>query len=175
MEKVVILSCTNRPESNTMKVCRIYERLLKKRDLDVNILDFCTLPVNIAFTDTFGKRSAEFSEMLHKFITPCNKFIFVVPEYNGSFPGILKVFIDSTHPREWNDKDACLVGVSDGRAGNLRGLEHLTGILNYLKMHVYHDKLPISVINTVIDEKGEFISAAQEKACSSQLDGFLRF
>ena len=78
------------------------------------------------------------------------------------------------HPREWAGKKACLVGVSDGRAGNLRGMEHLTGILHYLKMHVYYDKLPISVVNLVMDAEGNF-NEAQMKVCSTQMEGFLAF
>src|SRR5437868_1343887 len=146
-DDITILSCTNRPESNTLKVCAIYERLFRERGFAVSMFDFRFLPRDIAFAETFGMRTHEFNQIIDRFIRPSGKFVFIVPEYNGSFPGILKVFLDSTSPRDWHDKSACLVGVSDGRAGNLRGLEHLTGILNYLKMHVYHDKLPISVIN----------------------------
>jgi chromate reductase, NAD(P)H dehydrogenase (quinone) len=171
----MILSCTNRPESNTLKVCAIYDKLLQDIDVGSFLLDFRTLPRDIAFSGTFGTRSDEFSAIIEKYIRPFHRFIFIVPEYNGSFPGILKLFLDITHPRDWNDKSACLVGVSDGRAGNLRGLEHLTGILNYLKVHVYHDKLPISVINSVMNDAGEFVSPGQQKVCKAQVEGFLKF
>jgi chromate reductase, NAD(P)H dehydrogenase (quinone) len=173
MSELVILSCTNRPSSNTLKVSRIYEGILKAKDIPVKLLDFCDLPENIAFTETFGKRSERFDALVDEYIRPAGKFIFVMPEYNGSFPGILKTFIDSIPPREWNNKDACLVGVADGRAGNLRGLEHLTGILNYLKMHVYHNKLPISVITRIMDDKGQFTSEEQYRECVAQVEGFL--
>ena len=173
MENIVVISCTNRPDSNTLKVSRIYENILKTKNCDVKILDFNILPQNIAFEETFGKRSAEFAQLIQDYISPTRKFIFIVPEYNGSFPGILKIFLDSVPPREWADKHACLVGVSDGRAGNLRGLDHLTGVLNYLKMHVYHNKLPISVIAKVMGPDGTFTNEDQMKACVAQVEGFL--
>jgi len=175
MNQVVILSCTNRSSSNTLKVSRIYEEILKEKKAEVKLFDLRDLPENIAFSESFGRRSPEFSKLVNDFVTGAHKFIFVIPEYNGSFPGILKVFIDSTHPREWANKDACLVGVSDGRAGNLRGMEHLTGILNYMKVHVYHNRLPISVINSVMNEEGKFISEDQYKACKEQIEGFMAF
>ena len=174
MKKIVVVSCTNRPNSNTLKVSKIYENILKSKQVDVKILDFCLLPETIAFSETFGKRTDKYAMLIEEYVSSVSKFIFVVPEYNGSFPGILKTFLDSMHPTEWADKDACLVGVADGRAGNLRGLEHLTGILQYLKMHVYHDKLPISIVNKVMDLEGNF-SEAQMKACEKQVDGFLAF
>jgi NAD(P)H-dependent FMN reductase len=113
--------------------------------------------------------------LIDRWISPSSRFIFVVPEYNGSFPGILKVFLDSVHPNEWNDKFACLVGVSTGRAGNLRGMEHLAGILNYLKMHVYHNKLPVSSVDKLLDAKGQFNHPEQIRVCSQHVEGFLRF
>lgn len=175
MEKIVVLSCTNRPDSNTLKVSRIYESILKERGCEVMVLDFSLLPENIAFAETFGKRSTAFAELVRNYISPIHKFIFVAPEYNGSFPGILKTFLDSISPREWADKSACLVGVSDGRAGNLRGMDHLTGILNYLKMHVFHNKLPISVIQKVMNTNGKFIGEDQMRACIAQVEGFLKY
>jgi len=174
MKKIVVVSCTNRPNSNTLKVSKIYESILKSLDVDVKILDFTILPESIAFSETFGRRSDQYAQLIDEYVSTVSKFIFVVPEYNGSFPGLLKTFLDSMHPREWVNKDACLVGIADGRAGNLRGMEHLTGILQYLKMHVYHDKLPISIVNKVMDPEGNF-SEAQMKACIAQVKGFLEF
>lgn len=173
MESIVVVSCTNRPGSNTLKVSRIYENILKQTGHPVRLLDFCTLPQDLAFSETFGKRTNGYAKLIEEYVSPTRKFIFVVPEYNGSFPGILKTFLDSMHPREWANKWACLVGVSDGRAGNLRGLDHLTGVLNYLKVHVYHNKLPISVIGKVMNEEGVFISEDQMKVCEMQVKGFL--
>lgn len=174
MAEILILSCTNRLNSNTLKVSRIYRELLLERGIDAPILDFCDLPRDIAFSEAFGQRTPKFEQLLNLTVVPNRKFIFVMPEYNGSFPGILKVFLDSVPPRDWNDKKACMVGVADGRAGNLRGMEHLTGILNYLKMHVYHNKLPISVVNKMFTGEDTF-AAEQLLVCRQQLEGFLNF
>jgi NAD(P)H-dependent FMN reductase len=85
------------------------------------------------------------------------------------------LFLDCVPPSEWGNKDVCLVGVSTGRAGNLRGLDHLTGILNYLKAHVYHNKLPISAVDRIMNEHGKFISDDQINACDAQMKGFLEY
>ena len=69
------------------------------------------------------------------------------------------MFIDALSVRKYEEtfsgKVAALIGIASGRAGNLRGMEHLTGVLNFLKMHVYPDKLPISGIKEIIDNSGE--------------------
>lgn len=174
MQDIVVVSCTNRPDSNTLKVSRIYEEILKSKQINVKILDFNILPDTIAFSEMFGKKTENYARLIKEFVSENRKFIFVVPEYNGSFPGILKIFLESMHPREWADKHACLVGVSDGRAGNLRGLDHLAGVLNYLKVHVYHNKLPISMIAKILSPDGSFTGEEQLKVCVAQVEGFLK-
>jgi NAD(P)H-dependent FMN reductase len=173
--KILIISCTSRKGSNTMKVCKIYERLLLEKKADTEIMDLSLLPENFIVSELHGNRSEKFSAMINEYIASNDHFIFVLPEYNGSFPGVLKLFIDAIHPKEWKDKFACLVGVSVGRAGNLRGMDHLTGILNYLKMHVFYNKLPISVVDKLLDENGNFNKPEQLKACSDQVDSFLEW
>jgi chromate reductase len=175
MEKIVIVSATNRPDSNTLKVSHIYEEIVKNKAVETDLLDFRTLPPTLAFSETFGQRSAEYAQLINRFVSTQNKFIFVIPEYNGSFPGILKTFLDSVPPREWAGKKVCMVGVADGRAGNLRGTEHLTGVLHYLKMHVYHHKLPFSLVNKLLAENGGFNNEEQLKVCTAQVEGFLSF
>ncbi len=175
MKKIVIISCTNRPDSNTLKVCSLYKRILDAKKIDTEILDLCNLPQNVAFAEVHGQRSGDYDQLIYKYISSSTNFLFVIPEYNGGFPGILKVFIDSIHPKEWTDKYACLVGVSNGRAGNLRGMEHFTGILNYLKLHVYHNKLPISSIDNQWNASGGFNTKEQHEVCEKQADGFLKF
>ena len=94
------------------------------------------------------------SQILDTYIAPIQKFVVVMPEYNGSFPGILKLFIDAIHPDLLRRKKVALLGVSSGRAGNLRGMEHLTGVFNYLGVFVHPNRLPVSSVLTLLDDKG---------------------
>ena len=175
MEKIIILNCTNRANSNSLKISKLYQSLLKENNFEAEIFEFSALPETIVFTELYGNRTANYTELIEKIVSRNNNFIFVVPEYNGGFPGILKVFLDSIPPKEWANKKACLVGVSTGRAGNLRGTDQLAAILHYLKMHVYHTKLPISTVDKLLDEHGNFINEDQKKVCVTQLEGFLNF
>ncbi len=50
-------------------------------------------------------------------------FVVVTPEYNHSYPGELKVLIDS-HRREWKHKPVTFVSYG-GMSGGLRAVEHL--------------------------------------------------
>ncbi len=175
MEKVIVISCTARPGSNTRKVSQIYEQILKENGVDSEVLDLHSLPGDLLQSILDGEKNAKLDEIAAKYILQNRAFIFVAPEYNGSFPGLVKIFIDSVHPKDWNHKYVCLVGVSVGRAGNLRGMEHLNGILQYLKMHVYHSKLPISIVDKLIGADGKFNSTQQYNSCVDQVKGFLNW
>ena len=115
-------------------------------------------------------------KMEEAFLKPASKFIIIMPEYNGSYPGILKLMIDNTDvAKVWWHKKVLLTGVSTGRAGNLRGMDHLTGVLLHLKMIVHPNRLPISVVDKLLDRENQFSNAATVNAVQTQLEEFIHF
>ncbi|MBL7884482.1 MAG: NAD(P)H-dependent oxidoreductase, partial [Bacteroidia bacterium] len=86
-----------------------------------------------------------------------------------------KTFFDAIHPDVNRGKKVAMVGVASGRAGNLRGMEHLTGVLNYLGMHIHPNKLPISSILTLLDENGELKDENTIKALEKHASDVLMF
>lgn len=163
-----IISGTNRHGSNTISVARQYENLLKAKGINAGFVSLENLDVHY--------RSEALKQLEKEVLIPTTKFIFVTPEYNGSFPGVLKSMIDNTDiEKVWWGKKALLTGVSTGRAGNLRGMEHLTGVLHYLKMHVHHNKLPISIVNKLLNNERTIEDSATLAAINSQLEEFIKF
>ena len=164
----IIISGTNRQNSNTKKVANQYQQLLQTKGIKAPLISLEDLDVN--------KRNKAFTELEEKLLIPSEKIIFVSPEYNGSIPGVLKCLIDlSDVEKVWWGKKALLVGISTGRAGNLRGMEHLTGILHYVKMIVHPNKLPISVVDKLLDRVGMITDPATVSAMNVQLDEFIEF
>jgi len=162
-----IVSGTNRPGSHTEKVAKEYERILLQKGITSKIFTLKGISVE--------ERTPQIIEIEKQILIPTHKFIFIIPEYNGSYPGVLKAFIDHTDIRNvWYFKKALLTGVATGRAGNLRGMDHLADTLHYLKMNVHYNKLPISVINKVMDENG-LLNEETMKAINQQLDEFIIF
>ena len=163
-----IISGTNRAASNTLKIARQYKELLLRKGVEAQLLSLEGLNVL--------ERNPVFEEIERELLIPAPKFIFISPEYNGSIPGVLKAMFDiSDIERAWWGKKALLTGVSTGRAGNLRGMEHLTGILNYMKVTVHHNKLPISMVNTLLDGNGEISDSRTLETVNRQLEEFMEF
>jgi len=172
---VTIISGTNRPSSNTLKVARYYQQTLKLKGLDTQLFNLENLPATLISSDLYGKRSPEF-EAIQEMISQTSKFLFVIPEYNGSFPGVLKTFIDACNfPDSFYDKKAALVGVSSGKYGNIRGVDHFGGVCSYLHLHVLPLRLHIANIKTELNEAGDFFKEDTLKFTDEQMDKFIAF
>ena len=162
-----IISGTNRIGSHTEKVAKEYQRILSKKNIEAKIFTLLDLDVL--------HRSPEFLKIESEILIPTQKFIFIIPEYNGSYPGVLKTMIDNSDIKKvWYFKKALLTGVATGRAGNLRGMDHLADTLHYLKMNVHYNKLPISVIDKVMDKNGH-LNQETIRVINEQLDEFISF
>jgi chromate reductase, NAD(P)H dehydrogenase (quinone) len=165
---ITIVSGTNRGGSNTLKVAKEYQRILKEKNTEAGL--FSLEGVDVI------KRSPEFEKIEQEIIIPTTRFIFIVPEYNGSFPGVLKMLFDTSKSHEiWFNKLALITGNATGRAGNLRGMDHLADILNYVKITVHPNKLPLSQVNRLMDADGKFADEGTLKAINNQLDEFIKW
>jgi chromate reductase, NAD(P)H dehydrogenase (quinone) len=165
---ITIISGSNRTDNNTKKVALEYKRLLEEKNFPAEVLALDEINM---FT-----RDADFIRVEERLLKPAEKFIIIMPEYNGSYPGVLKLMIDNTDvSRVWWYKKVLMTGISTGRAGNLRGMEHLTGALLHLKMQVHYNRLPISIVDKLMDADGKFLDAATLRSINTQLDEFLEF
>lgn len=172
---ITIISGTNRPASNTLKVAKYYQKQLAEKGLETHLLNLQDLPSTLIDSDLYGKRSAEFQRFQDQ-AAQTSKFLFIIPEYNGSFPGVLKTFIDAcAFPESFFDKKACLVGISSGKYGNIRGIDHFNGVCAYLHLHVMPLRLHISAIKTELNENDDFFKEDTLKFIHQQLDKFVAY
>jgi len=164
----LIISGTNRVGSTTLKVAKEYQRLLKERSIDSALLSLEGL--------NLMTRDDDFIKLENEWIIPTDNYIIISPEYNGSFPGALKMLFDTgkSHSLWWHKK-AMLTGVSTGRQGNLRGMDHLSGVLNHVKVTVLPNQLPISSVDKLMDEEGNFTDENTLQAINQQLDEFIKW
>ncbi len=84
--------------------------------------------------------------------------VLVVPEYNHSFPGELKLLLDSLWS-EYNGKAVGIVGVSAGTFGGARVIDHIKPVLIELKLHPVRESVNISKVAEAVGEDGSFVSA----------------
>jgi len=172
---ITIVSGTNRPNSNTLKVSRYYLKTLQQLGQEAQLFSLESLPENIITSDLYGKRSAEF-EPIQELVVNTDKFMFIIPEYNGSFPGVLKTFIDACeYPASFYDKKAALTGISSGKYGNIRGIDHFSGVCGYLHLNVLPLRLHIPAIKYELNKEGDFFKEDTLKFTNDQISKLVRF
>jgi chromate reductase, NAD(P)H dehydrogenase (quinone) len=135
---IKIIVGTNRNNSISHTLAELYQGILQKLGEPSEILKLEDLPHDFVFSALYEKngKNTEYNDF-HKKVKEGNKFVFIVPEYNGSFPGVLKAFIDGmSYPNSFRNKKCALVGISSGIGGGGIALSHLTDIFHYLGMHV---------------------------------------
>jgi chromate reductase, NAD(P)H dehydrogenase (quinone) len=166
---ILIIAGTNRLGSNTLKIATHYQKVLIEKGQEVKLLSLERL--------TTLQKDANFIQLEETYLKPATKYIIISPEYNGTFPGILKLLFDLSDIRNvWTNKKVALVGISNGRAGNLRGLDHLTNMLHYIKVNVMPNKLPISLVNKMINEtNGAVTDEATIDVIETQIDEIIKY
>ena len=175
---ILVVAGTNRPNAVSKAVGSYCVEVLQDMGYDVSLLSLEVLSddfIGKALYGNQGKDSA-FNKLSCR-IEKASKLVFVVPQYNGSFPGVLKTFIDGLKVGKRDEgqlfrgKKCALVGVSRGYQGNILGLSHFSDIVSYLGMAVFPMKLYLSGIQTpIIAEYGKYMDRIKE-----QMGGFVTF
>ena len=154
-EQYLIIVGTNRNNSNSRRVADYYQYILAQKGIEADILDLRLLPPDILVTALYENtgKNADFDLGFQQVISPATKLVYVIPEYNGSFPGVLKLFTDCLKfPDSLRGKKAALVGISSGTQGAALAISHYGDILSYLGVNVLGQRVRIPGIEGVLAE-----------------------
>ncbi len=150
---VLIISGTNRKNSRSRAISDIYSEILTAEKVENEVLDLTILPRDFIFSALYENalKHPEVNKLQEK-IDHIDKIVFVVSEYNGSFPGALKAFMDGLrYPDTFTGKKGALVGFSSNAQGAPLALSHMTDILHHLGMIILPDKPKLPFIEDILD------------------------
>ena len=173
---ITIVSSTNRNDSVSYQLSQLYQSILKNLNTESHLIDLNELPADFTVTalyENLGKNEA--FNKLRQIMKESEKYVFIVPEYNGSFPGVLKAFIDGLeYPGTFRNKKCALVGLSSGLQGGGLALSHLTDIFNYCGMHVLAHKPKLARIESNM-EGSEITNERYMKHLRNQAEALIAF
>ncbi|WP_092674882.1 NADPH-dependent FMN reductase [Hymenobacter arizonensis] len=145
---ITLLVGTNRPNSRARRIATYYSALLSELGTESQILDLAELPADFITSALYNNvgTNPQFNR-LADMLNASNKVVIITPEYNASFPGVLKAFIDGLpYPGGIRGKKAALIGLSNGGQGGLLAMTHLTDILMYLGSAVLPQRVRLPFI-----------------------------
>lgn len=174
MNQIHILSSTDRPGSNAMKVSNyVYDFM--EANADVKLFSLEDFPFQDVVGGRYGQDIGSVNFFNSSFLD-ADGFLFVVPEYNGGFPGVLKLFLDYLpFPKAMYKKPVSFIGEADGAFGALRPVEHLQQILAYRKALIYPERMFIKNVNESFDPENGLKSEMLQGLLEDQLNGFTDF
>lgn len=105
-------------------------------------------------------------------------FIFATPEYNRSYPAVLKNALDvGSRPwgqNRWSGKPAAIVSVSPGGIGGFGANHHLRQVLTFLNMDtVQQPEAYIGNVMNLLDEFGQLTSEDTRALLKNLVDALI--
>lgn len=170
-----ILVGTNRPYSNSRKIADRIQAMYKELDETVEILDLKDFPFHELKGELYGKTLPDNVAPWIQKINNSEGLIVIVPEYNGSMPGVLKYFIDFwSYPEAFEHRPVCFVGLG-GMFGGLRPVEHLQQVFGYRNSFIFPDRVFLQNVWKQIDAQGEITDKTASELLMNQAKGFKSF
>lgn len=175
MVNIEIISGTDRPDSNAMRVSRYLQKQYAALDTRPGIIDLKDFPIDAVRGGPYGDEIPAINTFIEPLLQ-ADGLVFVCPEYNGGYPGIFKLFIDYLpFPESLNKKPICFVGEANGAFGALRAVEQLQQVAGYRNAHVFPERVFISRVHKNFDEKEGIKDSYQQRLLESQIQNFVQY
>lgn len=171
---IEIICGTNRPGSRSLQVCEILKGMYQRVGEEVQILEIAHVGLEemskAPYTDQLPDALTKAIERVNN----ASGLVIVCPEYNGSYPGFLKYFIDHwQYPLSYEARPVSFVGLG-GRFGGLRPVEHLQGVFGYRNSYIFPERVFLSNIWSVLQD-GKIVDETMAELLETQVKGFSKF
>lgn len=175
MTLLQIISGTDRPKSNALRVATYLHKKYTEQKVKADIIDLQHFPLALI---EGGKYRNDIPKIDH-FIQPLldtDGLVFVCPEYNGGYPGILKLFIDYlSYPISLNKKPVCFVGEANSPFGGQRAVEQLQQVIGYRNAHMLPERVFIPRVKDNFDIERGIKNEYQQNLLDEQIKHFIPF
>jgi len=173
---VAILTGTHRRGSVSAMIARQISDMYRALGVSVDLIDLAELPCEIFLPGSFDHRYEADSPIAQRFIKADGLHV-VVPEYNGSYPGVLKHVLDvQPYQRCFRGKPTCFTGVAAGEWGALRAVEQLQQVFGYRNAFIFPQRVLIREVEEVkFDDAQRIVDAELVGRMERQAAEFIEF
>ncbi|MEO0335934.1 MAG: NADPH-dependent FMN reductase [Pseudomonadota bacterium] len=169
-----IICGTNRPGSRSLELCQLLKTRYEKQGEKAQILDLRDIELSQMDENPYGDQRPDSLVQAVDRVNKARGLVVVCPEYNGSYPGVLKYFIDHwKYPESFESRPVCFVGLG-GRFGALRPVEHLQGVFGYRNAYIFPERVFLSNIWGILKD-GQINDETMDQLLDQQTERFCRF
>jgi len=133
--KIVVISGTNRTDSNTLKVSNQIRDIYAAQGAEVEVLDIAQVSPTTYKGDAYFNTPKTFQKNYDAKFANADGVVIVFPEYFGTYPGMLGTFMNYL-TASFQSKPVSVVGISSGILGGQKGAEDLGTTLRHRKADI---------------------------------------
>lgn len=173
---IQILVATNRKDSRSNLLAENIKEKFKKTNVESEVMNLADISWDELNHNLYGADNMPPSmKPLVKKINDADGIYVVCPEYNGSFPGAVKTFIDYwEYPASFEKRPVCFTGLG-GMFGGLRPVEHLQQVFGYRNSFIYPERVFMQNVWTTLTAEGEVSDKTTDGLLDQQVEGFSKF
>ncbi|MEC8557968.1 MAG: NAD(P)H-dependent oxidoreductase [Planctomycetota bacterium] len=171
---IVVVCGTNRDGALSRLLAQEVAESYLRLNCTVDLVDMAELPPETLSGSAYQEQPEATAALVQRFLKS-DGAVFVVPEYNGSFPGVLKLFVDMLpYPEGFDGRPCAFIGLAAGQFQGLRAVEQFQGVAGYRNAYLFPRRLFIG------DSYSKFVDGklADDELTDrllEQADGFANF
>jgi chromate reductase, NAD(P)H dehydrogenase (quinone) len=171
MSRILAFAASTRSESFNKKLVAITAQGARQAGAEVTLIDLKDFPLPLFDQDLEAEQGMpENGKKLKKLFIDHDGLLIASPEYNSSFPAVLKNAIDWVSrpaPGEpslvaFRGKVATLMSASPGALGGLRGLVHVRSILGNIGVIVLPDQIAVAKAHEAFQPDGSLVDPKRQ-------------
>jgi chromate reductase len=164
--RFLVFAGSTRKDSLNRKLALAALESLKRAGVQADFVDLRDYPMPLYDGDTeaqtgLPERAKAFKELVRGY----DGLVIASPEYNGSFPALVKNTIDWISRVEGSErplavlrgKTAALLSASPGPGGGQRGLKHLRELLGLIGVNVLTPQVVVTKATSAFNEQGRLV------------------
>jgi chromate reductase, NAD(P)H dehydrogenase (quinone) len=164
--KILVLAGSTRRESIHRKLAVQAVNALKQQGLEAEFADLRDFPMPLYDGDLEAADGMPVNaKALKELARAADGLLIASPEYNGSYPAVLKNAIDwisrpgegERHLEVFRGKTAAILSASPGPGGGKRGLTELRDLLEMMSVTVIPEQLAIGRSSAALDAEGQLM------------------
>ena len=144
---IVVVCGTNRQGALSRLLAKEAGEAYKQLGHSVDLLDMQELPAEALQPTAYKEQDPKVAALVQRFLKS-EGAVFIVPEYNGSYPGVLKLFVDMLpYPEGFESRPCAFIGLAAGQFKSLRAVEHFQQVSGYRNAYNFPRRLFLSLIH----------------------------
>jgi chromate reductase, NAD(P)H dehydrogenase (quinone) len=174
MPHIVIIPGTNRANAVSLTCAQLVEKDYRALGCTTDLLTL-DLEADFLAPSAYGQKTPAINSRVERYLK-ADGAVFIIPEYNGSYPGVLKLFVDMLPDKtSFNKRPCAFIGIAAGQFQALRAVEHFQGVAAYRNAYLFPNRIFIGAVHKAFTADGQLTDPALRDRFSSQAKDFLAF